>query len=271
MGHLIHRVKTAKGRSYPTWLWRTTSRNPDDWREVRSHDVEIGRYLGSIRTRVMVAIGEISVVDLMTSYVRFRLEPMIKAGAMGTFTGIKDHQKNIAWWVSIPARDTAAAKVAVTFRSQRGSGWDLRRKDWRDQARAMELEATELWRTLADDPILHLAECRWLEAEAEREAETCRERLIEIRREWKRGDLSQRDYEADERSLQLCLDGWEGVASTVRSRWDEQEKAIRSSLPRTTRDALMTRVIARSERLQSDPKQLSAWRADHWADGVLSY
>lgn len=269
MAHLIHRKKTAKGRTYSTWLWRSTRRNPEDWTQVQSFDVELGDRVAGMRTRTLVALGEIPAADLVTAWVRSYFKSWVKRGTIGAFTGIKDHAKPIAWWVSFPARPGAGGKVKVVMRSRRDAPYDMRR--YRSTIVLAGDTANSIWRALTDDPILRLARARWFEGEGEIRIAQCQDKLVELRRDLKRGDLSQRDYDADERSAQLRLQGWEEMVYKVRAGWDEQEKAIRDALPRTTRDRLMSQVIAKAEKLQSDPKQLNTWRAEHWIDNTLHY
>lgn len=271
MAHLIRRSKSAKGRTYTTWLWRSKRRHPDDWRQVQNFDIELGDSLSGLRTRTLVALGELSAADLVTDSVRywFHSNGWIKHGHIGPFTGIKDMKKPLAWWVSFPARSGAGGKVKIVMRSRRGSGPGYDMRHMRTVIRRRSELAHATWQRLTDDPIVRLAQLRWFESEAERETAEIQDDLIELRRALKRGDLSQRDYDADERDAQRRLQNWEDLLSTVRTRWDEQEQAIRDALPRTTRDQQMSQVIAKAEKLQSDPKQLNAWRSEHWQENTL--
>jgi len=262
-GSLRRVVKRARGKEYVSWQWRTRRRDGD---QHRTFDIELGSELSGLRTRTLIALGELSAPLLLERWCRWHFKAWSDLPA---FTGRPEaarHLQRSAWWLEIPR--TADEAVKLRFRSLDGS-LDFRRA--RASITAAEQYATGTWRRFTNDPIVRLAQLRWFESEMGREVAEIQDELSQLRRARKRGDLNQRDFDADERSAYARLENWEDALSTIRTRWDEQERTIREALPRTTRDALMVRVIARAEKLQSDPKQLNAWRAKHWDERTLRW
>jgi hypothetical protein len=258
-------TKRARGKEYRSWQWRTRRRDGD---QHRTFDVELGGKLTGLRTRTLIALGDLSAPLLLERWCRWHFKPWRELPAFAGQPAAARSIQRSAWWLEIPR--TVGGAVKLRLRSIDGSH-DYRYRRHRAAITRAEQTATTIWQQLTDDPIVRLAQLRWFESEMERCLADVQEELVELRRALKRGDLTKRDHDADERSAYARLERWEHVLSTVRTRWDEHHQAIRDALPRTTRDALMSQVIAKAEKLQSDPKQLNAWRSEHWQDRTLHW
>jgi hypothetical protein len=111
-----------------------------------------------------------------------------------------------------------------------------------------------------------LARLQWFEQEAQERIDSIGQDQIELRRARRKGEISQRDYEADERITYIRLDGWEEMASAVRIRWDELLAELVAVMPRPSRDAGRTRIVALADRYLSDNRHRQQWHAAHWED-----
>ena len=128
-----------------------------------------------------------------------------------------------------------------------------------------------MWRCLTADPIVELGRLQWFESEAQREVDKIAEQQLELRRLRRAGDLSQRDFEADERDTYRRLEGWESMQAAVRTRWDELLAEMVAALPRPRREELRPRIVMLADRMQSDSRQLQQWNADHWDGTTLRW
>ncbi|WP_413746910.1 hypothetical protein [Synechococcus sp. MIT S9507] len=260
-GSLRRVTKKARGKEYQRWQWRTHRQTDTGWTTV---DVELGEHLEGMRTLTLIALGELSAPLLTERYVGFYLREL---DCLPAFTGRPEGAKqDAAWWVEIPSK--ADQPVRLRFRSL-SRQTDFRRA--RKNIAELEASATAVWRDLSKDPIVELGRFQWLESEAQKEIDKIEEQLQTLRKKRRSGDLNQRDFEADERSCYLRLEGWETMQSTVRSRWDELLQEMLTALPRTRRDELKPRIVMLAERLQSDSKQLRKWHDDHWDDNTLRW
>jgi hypothetical protein len=264
-GSLRLTTKTAKGKTYTRWQWRTHRPTDTGWATV---DVELGQDLRNQRVRVLVALGELSAPLLIERWVRWRFRHWDPLPAWcGRPDAAKDRQR-AAWWIELPRADQKNHPVRVRFRSLDGS-LDFRRA--RRNIVETEQIAADLWSCLVDDPILELARLQWLEREAQQQIDAIAQEQIDLRRLRRIGELSQRDYEADERSAYLRLDGWESMASAVRCGWDELLAELVAAMPRPRREADRTRIVALAARHLSDPRRLRQWHADHWDENTLRW
>ena len=254
-------TKTARGRSYTRWQWRTHRRTDTGFTTV---DVELGDQLTGLRTRTLIALGELSAPLLVERWARWHFRSWDELPA---FTGLATGSgQRAAWWCELPRQSTDS--VRIRFRSVDRSV-DFR--CFRAITLKAETAASDVWRRLTADPIVELARLQWFESEAQRQIDEIAQQQLELRRLRRAGELSQRDFEADERGTYARLYGWEEMQSRVRERWDELLAEMVSALPRTRRDELRPRIVALAERLQSDSRQLQQWRADHWDDSTLRW
>lgn len=255
--------KTARGKTYTRWQWRTHRRTDTGW---ATFDVELGQDLAGLRTRTLIALGELNAPLILERWARwcFRSWDFLPA-----FTGrpeaARGHQR-AAWWLELPRQ--AGESVRLRFRSLDGRH-DFRRV--RPAISKTEVTATAIWEALIDDPILELARLQWVEHQAQRAIDNYDQTLINLRRERRRGEISKHDFEADERMAYLRLDEWEAVQSNARARWDELLGESVAAMPRTHREALRRRIIATAERHYNKPKQQDRWRSDHWDGNTLTW
>lgn len=259
-------TKRARGHEYRRWRWRTY--RPGDLGLERV-DVELGEHINALRTRVLIGLGELSAPLLMERWARWRFNHISELPA---WTGLPDvargHQR-AWWWLELPR--VPGDPVAIRFRSLEGSGYDFRWRFHREAvAKAVET-GTELWRSLSDDPILRLAEIQWLIGQTGEQVDRCATFLLELRGQRRRGEINQRDFEADERRLLMDQDDWEGHRSDLERAWDLYLEAMVAAMPRPRREDDRRRILALSERHLIDGRQLARWRADHWDDGTLRW
>ena len=261
-GSLRRVTKTAKGKEYPRWQWRTHRETETGWKTVY---VELGDELTGLRTRTLIALGELSAPVLVERWTRWYFRSW--SNVLPAFTGRPDGAKqDAAWWCVIPKRSDES--VRIRFRSME-RGIDFRRD--RASIKKAEAIATDVWRRLSDDPIIELGRQQWVEGQAQIQLDKISEWQVKLRKQKRSGELSQRDFEADERTSYMKLETWETVRSTVRTRWDEQLKAIVDALPRPRREELKARIVLMADRMQSDSRQLSQWRDDCWIDNTLHW
>lgn len=257
-------TKKARGHEYQRWQWRTRRREGD---RHLTFDLELGENLTGLRTRTYVALGELSAPLLLERWARWYFR---KWSDLPAYTGRPEaarSQQRTAWWLEIPRKEYD--RVRLRFRALVHGTYDFRR----DRTTIMKAEsvADSIWRRLADDPILNLARLQWFEQEGQTRIDSLNQDLVDLRRQRRHGELSQRDYEADERQTYLSLEGWEGMVSTVRVRWDELLAEIIAALPRNRQEPDRSRIVARADRLLNDPKQRNAWHAKHWDDHTLHW
>lgn len=257
-------TKKARGHEYTRWQWRTRRRDGD---RHLTFDLELGEYLTCMRTRVYVALGELSAPLLVERWARHNFKDN---DGLPAYTGRPESTRSIqrvAWWLEIPRKESD--RVRLRFRALVPGIYDFRRD--RPTIAKAEAKADEIWRELSDDPILQLARLQWFEQESQAQIDSLNEQLVDLRRQRRQGELSQRDYEADERSVYLYLEPWEDLISWVRGRWDELLAEMIAALPRNRQEPDRSRIVARADRLLNDPKQRNAWHAKHWDDGTLSW
>lgn len=257
-GSLQRITRKAKGREYPAWRWRTYRRGDLGWERV---DLQLGDDLAGLRVRTLVALGRLSAPLLVERWARWAFRRWSELPAWtGQPAGARGHQR-AAWWLEVPRQGDRAGSVRLRFRSLAGPGepgYDFRRS--RSDIRDAEATATGIWRQLTDDPVLDLARLLWLEQEGRQRIDAIAEEQLELRR---RGALSQRDFEADERSSYLRLEGWEEMVATVQRRHDELLEQIVQAAVRTERDEIRREVLALVDSHLHDSRQQARWRADH--------
>ena len=135
-----------------------------------------------------------------------------------------------------------------------------------------EIAASNLWRRLKDDPILELGRLQWQEQQAnDVVARQESENLPALRKLKRDGDISKRDFEADERSYMMIIEDFQNVASASASKWDEHLAEMVSALPRTRRTELKPRIIAMADRHYNDAATQNRWHADQWSDNTLTW
>lgn len=255
--------KTAKGKTYQRWQWRTHRRTDTGWATT---DLELGEDVAGLRTRVLVALGDLKAPLLLERFVRWKFRGWSDLPAWSGRPAEAKRLQRAAWWVEIP-RD-GAGSVRLRFRNLSG------RHDYRlarQSIRKQEEMVSTIWKQLTDDPIRELARLQWQERECQQEAEKIELELVELKRSRRRGDLSQRDYEADERSAYIRLDGFQNVVARSAESYDELLEMVVAAMPRPSKERYRTRVLALVDRLLSDPKQRVRWHAAQWADGVLTW
>lgn len=255
--------KTARGKTYRRWQWRTHRRTDTGWTTV---DLELGEYINCLRTRVLVALGDLKAPLLVERYARWQFS---RWDELPAWTGRPDAGRGVqrsAWWVELPRQK--AEPVRLRFRSLDGSV-DYRRL--RSLTQGMESRASELWHSLNDDPVLELARLQWQEREAQRVVDERNADIVELRRSFKRGEISKQDREADERMLLLTIDGFENIIGCSGRAYDDRLRKVIDAMPRPTRDSYRNRVLALVDRMLNDPRQQQRWRADQWDGETLSW
>lgn len=251
--------KTAKGKTYRRWQWRTHRRTDTGW---RTEDVELGELEG-MRTRTLIALGDLKAPLLVERYIRWRTNQW---DVLPAWTGKPDGTKQrAAWWLELPRKPDGAVKLR--FRSIDGSNDFRRLGKWKSD---LEIEAANLYKRLTDDPLIELARLLWQEQEAQQQADKRQEDLSNLKRQRRRGEITQRDYEADERMLLLNLDGWENAISCSVSMHDDLLEEVIASISRPTRAQQQTRILALVDRHLNDPKQRQRWHADQWNDQTMT-
>lgn len=266
-GSLQRITRKAKGHEYPAWRWRTYRRGDLGWERV---DLLLGEDLTGLRTRTYVALGRLSAPLLVERWARWRFSSWDLLPAWtGQPAAARGHQR-AAWWLELPRQPDG--KVRLRFRSLVGPGeqrYDFRKV--RTDIREAERVASDIWRRLVDDPISKLARLLWLEQEARQRIDSIAEEQIDLRRMRRRGEINQRDYEADERDTYIRLDGWEEMAAAVLHRHDELLEQIEKAAVRSERHEIRRQVLAKVERYLQDGRQRDRWRADHWDGSTLHW
>jgi hypothetical protein len=262
-GSLQRITRRARGREYPAWRWRTYRRGDLGWERV---DLQLGEELSGLRTRTLVALGRLSAPLLVERWARWAFRRWEDLPAWTGPAKGRSHQR-AQWWVELP-RDREG-QVRLRFRSLERGGYDFRMA--RSVIREAEETATAIWRRLTDDPVLELGRLLWLEGEGRQRVDAIAEEQLELRRQRRRGELSQRDYEADERGSYLRLEGWEEMVATVQRRHDELLEQVVAAAVRTEREEIRRQVLARVDRHLHDGRQQARWRADHWDGRTLSW
>jgi hypothetical protein len=261
-GSLQRITRRAKGREYPYWRWRTYRKGDLGYERV---DLPLGEDLTGLRTRTYVALGRLSAPLLLERWARwaFRRWPELPAWT-GRPPGTHQRAK---WWLELP-RDPAG-QVRLRFRSLLPGGYDYRRS--RTTIREAEEVATSIYRRLADDPVLELARLLWLEREGQQRVEAIAEEQLDLRRQRRQGELSQRDYEADERGTYLRLEGWEEMVGTVQRRHDQLLEEIVQAAARPEREEIRRQALTLVDRHLSNGQQQARWKSDHWIDHTLHW
>lgn len=255
--------KTAKGNTYRRWQWRTHRRTDTGWQTV---DLEIGAELTGMRARVLVALGDLKAPLLVERWARwhFRAWPDLPSWT-GRPAAARELQRS-AWWIELPRQSDDP--VRLRFRSLDGAA-DYRRG--RPAIRQAEEVASSIWQSLNDDPVIELARLQWQEREAQRVVDEIEQEQIELRRMRRRGEINQRDYEADERSTYLRSEWFQEVIGRSAERYDLLLSEVVAAMPRPTRDNYRSRVLALVDRWLNDPKQQQRWRADQWDGNTLNW
>lgn len=268
-GSLQRITRRAKGREYTAWRWRTYRRGDLGWERV---DLQLGDELTGLRTRTLVALGRLSAPLLVERWARWAFRRWSDLPAWtGQPAEARGHQR-AAWWLELPRAGDHTGQIRMRFRSlarRDQPGYDFRRS--RSEIREAEETATAIWRRLTDDPVLQLAKLLWLEEEGRQHVEAIAQEQLELRRQRRRGELSQRDYEADERDTYLRLNGWEEMVATVQCRHDELLDEIVKSAVRTEREEIRRQVLALVDRHLHDSRQQARWRSDCWDGSTLRW
>lgn len=255
--------KTAKGRIYRRWQWRTHRHTDTGWRTV---DMELGEHVDGLRTRVLVALGDLSAPLLLERVVRWKVRLWKDLPAWtGQPPDARLHQR-AAWWVEIPRQQ--AGSVRIRFRNITGS-YDYRLN--RQTIREAEEEISEIWQQLTNNPVQELARLLWQEQEAQTQIEKSEQHLIDLKRSRRRGELNQRDFEADERNAYFYLDRWQNVSAQSVERYDRLLRDVVEAMPRPSRERYRTRILALVDRLLNDPRQRQKWHADQWDEEYLTW
>ena len=103
------------------------------------------------------------------------------------------------------------------------------------------------------DPIVELARLQWQEQQAnDVVARQEGEHLPALRKAKRDGEISKRDFEADERRFLVAVEAFQNIASASASKWDEHLVKMVAALPRTRRQELKPRIIAMADRHFND-------------------
>ena len=254
--------KKAGAKTYTSWQWRTHHQHDLGHKKV---DLELGNTPWNMRTRLYVALGELKAKTLVERYARWRFNNFNELKA---YTGDRG-QGAAAWWISFP--QPGCDRVKLRFRSG-SSHLDFRCKWWRDWVQTIESDATFVWNQLNRDPIAELARLQWQEQQATAVvAEYQDDKLPALRKAKRNGDISKRDFEADERSLLTVVDDFQNIASASASAWDAHLAEMVAALPRPRRQELKPRIIAMADRHFNDAASQSRWHADQWSDHLFSW
>lgn len=259
-------TKRARGHEYRRWRWRTYRKGDLGWERI---DTELGDVINTMRTRVLIGLGELSAPLLMERWARWRFSHYQDLPAWSGESKPMKGQQRAAWWLELPR--TPGDPVKLRFRSLKDGGFDFRWKFHRERVAEAEETGTTLWKSLSDDPILRLAELQWLIKQADEQVDRSGEALVDLRSERRRGEINQRDFEADERSWLMNEDEWHQIRAKFERAWDEHLEAMVAAMPRTRREDDRRRILALAERHYSDSKQHQRWRADHWDGNTLQW
>ena len=264
-GSLQSWTRTARGRQYTSWRWRTHRPTDTGWTTV---DTVLGEFPVCLRTRVLISLGELPPAPVFLE--RWARQAFSHIEELPAFTGQRrgSHQR-AAWWFELPR--AAGDSVRLRFRSLESHGYDFRWRFHREHVQWAEEQATSAWRTLSVDPLVRLAEFQWLAEECGRQAERTSGLIAELRQLRRHGEIEQDSFEQQERDFLAGEDRWHCHRSDLETAYDEQLAAAIGSLPRTRRDELTPRIHLRVERALQSPQQRAAWQSEHWSDGVLSW
>jgi hypothetical protein len=258
-------TKTAKGKTYRRWQWRTHRRTDTGWATV---DLELGENLYGMRTRTLVALGDLKAPLLVERFARWHT---VRWDCIPAWTGqpkgAATRQPN-AWWVELPRSINGSVKLR--FRSLNGS-IDWRRN--RSIVAKVEQRVGDLWQGLQDDPLTELARLLWQADQSAQQVEKLNQDLANLKRAHRRGDLSKRDYEADERQTYLILDGWEIAQCSSLRRYDDLLAEVLSAMPRTVekRKDYERRILVAIDQRRHHPKRVQAWHADQWDGDTMTW
>ena len=254
--------KKAGAKTYTSWQWRIHHQYDLGHKKV---DLELGDTLWGMRTRLYVALGELKAKTLVERFCRWRFR---RCTELKAYTGDRGHG-DAAWWVSFP--QLGCDMVKLRFRSG-SSNLDFRRRAWRGWVQTTEADATFVWNQLNRDPIVELARLQWQEQQAnDVVTEYMDDKLPALRKAKRNGDISKRDFEADERRWMVNVEGFEGIASASASAWDEHLAEMVAALPRPRRQELKPRIIAMADRHFNDAATQNRWHADQWSDHLFSW
>lgn len=266
-GSLQRITRKSKGHEYPAWRWRTYRRGDLGWERV---DLQLGDELTGLRTRTYVALGRLSAPLLVERWARWYFH---RWGCLPAWTGqpveASGHQR-AAWWLELPRQ--GGDPLRLRFRSLAApgeGGYDFRHV--RSTIREAEAIATTIWRQLTADPVMELARLLWLEQEGRRRIDAIGQEQIDLRRQRRQGEISQRDFEADERDTYRRLESWEEMVATVQRRHDELLEQIEQAAARTERKEIRREVLALADRLLHDGRQQVRWHSDHWDGNTLNW
>lgn len=134
-----------------------------------------------------------------------------------------------------------------------------------------ETIASWVWQRLNDDPLTELARLLWQEQEAQRAADEIGHEQIELRRIPRRGELSQRDYEVEERNSYMRLDDFQSDIRRSAERYVQLLAEVVAAMPRPSRDSYRCRVLALVDRLLYDSKQRQQCHPDQWDELTLTW
>lgn len=258
-------TRTARGRQYTAWRWRTHRRGDTGWTTV---DTVLGEFPVCLRSRVLISLGELPPAPVFLE--RWARQAFSHIEELPAFTGQRQGmQQRAAWWLELPR--SAGDQVRLRFRSLERGGFDFRWQFHRERVQWAEEQATSAWRTLSVDPLIHLAELQWLSDECRRCADRAGELIVELRQMRRQGEIDQAGFEAEERRLLIGEDRWQCHRADLEAAYDEQLAAAVDSLPRTRRDELTPRIHLRVERALQSPQQRAAWTAEHWCDGRMTW
>ena len=261
-GTLRYVEKTAGAKQYPSWQWRTHHQHDLGHKKV---DLELGNTPWNMRTRLYVALGELKAKTLVERYARLRFRSISELKA---YTGDRG-SGDAAWWISFP--HPGCETVKLRFRSG-ASNLDFRRQAWRGWVQKIESDATFVWNQLSRDPIVELARLQWQEQQAnDVVAKYQDDKLPALRKAKRNGEISKRDFEADERDCLAIIESFQNVASASASKWDEHLAEMVAALPRTRRQELKPRIIAMADRHFNNAATQNRWHADQWSDQLFTW
>ena len=274
-GQLQRITKRARGNEYPVFRWRYYRQGDTKPERV---DVELGKHVDTLRTRVLIALGELSAPLLMERWARWRFNYIDELPAWsGQPKDAKGIQK-AAWWLELPRQPGDRVKLRFRSLARRdnddwtaSSGYDFRWKFHRERVAEAEEHGRLLWQSLSDDPVLELAKYQWLIGEMTQQIERCEQGLQKAQQQRRQGDLDQRDFEAEQRHWLTSQDRWEGHRSDIERAWDWHLERMVAAMPRSRREDDRRRILALAERHLADGRQQQRWRAEHWDDGTLNW
>ena len=280
-GYLRLKKKKAKGKTYKVWWWQRwrpatpADRTNAEW--VKASPVELGPTVSNLRTRVLIALGELPSAAVITErYARSLVDhweelPAWTGYGRKTANGAKLKQES-AWWLELPKPTDKDGAVRFRVKKVDRDSWhDYRTKAVRDWIRYVEENSSVVYRNLTVDPIERLARLQWFLDQLQRLQIDAEGYLAKARKQRREGELTKAYFEEYERDVMASIDRRQESMTRLESSWTEWLEEMVAALPRTRREELRPRIVTTAEKMLTNQRRLTGWSNEHWDDGTLHY